>query len=261
MQKVTRAFVSGACLALAMASLTSCGGNAQRSIVAQVGSTAITRVELSHWMSTLAGGDFYEISHNHQVPAGLVSDPPNYGACVAHLEAAAAHAGTASRANAAQLLSKCRQLNQALRQQATGFLVEADWIIGLARDEGVTASKGEIDELFSRVKAQEFPTAARLRQFLSSHRRTLADERFVIELDVLRERLAQKLTAGGRQMLVKLTEDGQRWSAKTNCRPGYVVAHCRQFTGATSSGPSPAVLLEQVATITGVQCVNRRACA
>jgi hypothetical protein len=242
-----------------------CGGgdSTTSAVVANVGSTKITKAEVNHWMGTLAGGDFYEVAHAHTIPAGLVSEPANYAACVTRLEAAAASAKTAKAPTSAELLSKCRQLNRALKQQAIAYLVEADWIIALAAEEGVTARDQEIKQLYGRIKAEEFPTESKLKQFLSAHRRTLADELFVVKLDVLREKLSHKLTAGGKPTLIKLTEDGQRWTAKTSCSQGYVAPHCKQFTGASTTGslPSPAVLLEQVAAITGVQCVNRLACA
>ena len=65
--------------------LTACGGGSGSSgdVVARVGETAITRAAVSHWMGTLAGGDYYVMSSQHTVPAGLVSDPPDYAGCVA----------------------------------------------------------------------------------------------------------------------------------------------------------------------------------
>src|SRR5690242_17751751 len=64
--------------------LTACGGGgggasgASGDVVARVGGAAITRAAVSHWMATLAGGDYYELSGRRPVPTGLVSDPPDY---------------------------------------------------------------------------------------------------------------------------------------------------------------------------------------
>jgi hypothetical protein len=95
--------------------------------------------------------------------------------------------------------------------------------------------------------------------FLASRRRSIADELLLIKLDLLSQNAAAKLK--GSEATVKLTEAGQRLTAKTSCLQGYVVQHCKQYTpSSTSTMPSSAVLVEQVATITGSRCVNRPAC-
>ena len=80
-------------------------------------------------MGTLVGGDYYELARNSMVPAELVADPPRYSICVAQLEAAAAAAPRKLYTlTGVQLLSKCRQLYQALRSQAAAF-------VGVAGDD------------------------------------------------------------------------------------------------------------------------------
>lgn len=242
--------------------LSACGGGSSSDdVVAQVGSTAITKAEVSHWMSTLAGGDFYEISHKHMVPAGLVSEPPNYAACAARLEAAASSLSGRSKPTAAQISSKCRQLYQALRLQTLEFLISSHWLMGLYLEEGLTATDAETTKLLNQIKADQFPEED-LQKYLARRRRSLSDERFIVKLDVLRQKAQRKLEAGGKQALAKFTEAGQRWTAKTNCYAGYVVQHCRQYKGSPTipATASPAVLLEQVAVITGQPCINQPAC-
>ena len=233
-------------------------------VVAQVGETPITRATVSHWMQTLAGGDYLELSHNHTIPSGLVSDPPNYGACVSHLEAAVSKGGieVANRA-AAQVLPKCRELNQALRIQAVSYLVNAQWTIQLYRENGITASDAEVMQLFKTTKAREFPTEAKLKQYLARRHRTLADEMFVLKLDLLSQKIEQILKARGNAEIVALTGPAKKITAQTVCQPGYVVRHCNQFNESAPppSTPSPAILMEQLATLLGVHCVNLPACA
>ncbi|HEY2142006.1 MAG TPA: hypothetical protein VGG98_08100 [Solirubrobacteraceae bacterium] len=262
MSKIIYPILAFVAVFIAAMGLAACGG-ASGDVVAHIGPRSITKDDVNHWMSTLAGGDFYEISGRHTVPAGLVSEPPNYGACVSNLEAAAANASTRlAKTAAAQLLSKCRQLYQALKLQAVGYLVEAWWLIGLDGEEGVKATDGEVRQLFNKTEAEQFPKEGELQQYLARNRRSLADEMFVVKLDLLQQKTQKKITTGGKQMLAKFTEAGQRWTAKTSCRAGYVVQHCKQYTGtpASSTTPSAAVLLEQVAAITGRPCINHPAC-
>jgi hypothetical protein len=267
-------------VSLAVVSFAACGGSGGASgggasnesipgsgvsseVVVQTGGSPITKAEVDHWMSTLAGGDFYEIAHKHTIPAGLVSEPPNYAACVTRLErvAASSYKGP-SKPTAVQLLGKCRQLHQALKLQALNFLVEAEWMIGLYGEKGLKATDGETAQLLKEIKARQYPKGeAEFQQFLASNRRSLPDELFVVKLDVLRRKAAQKLSAGGK-VLATFTEAGRIWTTKTSCHAGYVVQHCKQYTGQQppSSLPSPAVLLEQVAVLTGVPCINKPAC-
>jgi len=248
--------------------LAACGGGGDASgtsgeIVAQVGTTPITRAAVDHWMSTLAGGDYHQLSAKHTVPAGLVSDPPNYPACVAHLEAAIAHAPAgAPKPSGVRLLKKCQQLYQALREQAVSLLVNDQWTLALARELGATASDGEVMQLFKRVRAEEFPTEAELQQYLASRRLSLADELFLLKVNLIAQKMLTKLVSEGKQGQARLTEAGQRWTAKTSCRAGYVVQHCKQFTGPRrSSSPPASVLMEQVAAIVSGRCTNLAACA
>lgn len=248
-------------------SLAGCGGGTTSDVVVRVGGSAITKPELSHWMTMEAGGDFYELSGGHTVPAGLVSDPPDYAGCVARLQASASSSSPKRQATpvSGQLLSKCRQLYQQLKLQALEFLVYTRWAIGAFGDLGISVSDQEVTKLFNHVKAEQFPRDAQ--RYLGSRRRSLSDELLLLKMDVLSRKAYEKLTGGSKQanpkMLAKFAEAEREWTAKTDCQPGYVVKHCRQYTGppTSSSAPSGAVLLEQVAVLTGRPCINRPACA
>jgi hypothetical protein len=244
-------------------------------VVARVGSTPITKAELNHWMQALAGGDFYEVSAKHTVPPNLVSEPPNYAACVASLESVASKLplrpphltplaiarNAAPRPTAAKLLSKCRELHQALRLQALNYLVETQWITALDAEQGITATDDEVMHLFKRARVTQFPTEADLQRYLASRRWVLADELYLVKLDVLAKKAEQRLASGGKQTFAKFTEAGQRTTARTNCRRGYVVQHCRQYTGGKIPyTTSPAILMEQVSTVAGRLCTDYSAC-
>lgn len=235
-------------------------------VVAKVGDTTVTRSELSHWMATLAGGDFYEIGKGHAVPVRLASEPPDYTACVDSLKAAATKARSkpadspppGSAVTAAQLLNKCHELYVALRLQATTYVIEGRWLIAVAAALGVRASEAEVQSMLRQVETREYPKPGEFQRYLTNSRRSIADERFVIKLDVMEKRLGKQLKTRAKQ--IELLEAGHRVTAETDCRAGYVVPHCRQFKTSKNLPHSPVVLLEQVATIAGIPCVNRAAC-
>ena len=263
--KAIRPILTFVAVCLAVAGVAGCGGGTSGEVVAQVGASSITKAELNHWMTTEAGGDFYELSAGHTMPEGLVSEPPNYAACVTRLQAIAAKslAKGLPKPTAGQLLSKCRQLHQELKLQALEFLVDTQWTIGAFGELGIKTTDGEVMQRFDRIKAEQFPRE--LQRYLGSRRRSLSDELLLVKINVLSGKAYQKLTGGGKQvipkMVAKFTEVEQRWTTKTNCNPGYVVKHCKQYTGQPPpSNTSAAILLEQVAVITGRPCVNHPAC-
>jgi hypothetical protein len=268
--KKTGMALVAAALLLAAIGLAGCGSSGAASgspggeVVAEVGGSPITRAAVSHWMGTLAGGDYYELSASHTLPAGLVSDPPNYAACVSRLQAAVAgNARAASSLTATGLLTKCRQINLALRIQAAAFLVQAQSLTSIAREEGIVASEQEVQALFRRTRAEQYPTEADLRQHLASTRSSLADELVRVKEDVLEQRITKKLTAGGQQAAAEFAALQQSWTAKTSCSAGYVVEHCKQFKGTQiyPGGLSAAVLMEKVAALLTGRCTNLQACA
>jgi hypothetical protein len=264
--KVARRMPSCAALLLVVVGLSSCGGSSSDgpipgNAVAQVGNTSITRAEVNHWMATLAGGEFNELSKGRVIPAGLVAEPANYAMCVSHLENAISEAKT-KKLTAEQLLSKCRELYRALKLQATAYLINAQWMIDVAADVGVKASADEVMQALKQYEAHTYPKAGEFQRYLEHTRRSLADELLVIKQDILAQKIAPKLESGGAQMVKSLTEVEQRWSLKTDCRPGYVVTHCKQYTKDPTppARVPPSVLVEQLATILGTRCVNREAC-
>jgi hypothetical protein len=252
--------VAAACTALVLAA---CGGSGAGEVVAQVGGSTITRAAVSHWMATLAGGDYYELSANHSLPVGLVSDPPNYSACVSRLQAAAAgNLKASARLTPTNLLTKCRQINLALKIQATSYLLQAQQIISADRDEGLTVDEKEVEQLFDKIKDEQYPKEAALREYLTTRHETLADFMLVVLLDVIRQKAANKLAGGGTQASTRFAEAERRWIDKTNCSAGYVVQNCRQFKGEQKypEGLSPAILMERVAALVTGRCTNLQAC-
>jgi hypothetical protein len=266
--------------ALAASGLVACGGGASANkqaasseapqgtsneVIATVGTAPITRAQVNHWMLTFARNDFNAVSRivspSASVPEGLVSDPPNYARCVAVLEAVAAKSpAPGAKETGVQLLSKCRQLYQALRTQATTYLVNIQRTIALGRDEGVTASDAEVQRLFSQFKAREFTTDAAFRRYLATSKRSVPDIMVAMRQDVISNGIIKRLkTLQGK---ASFNEAEQRWTQKTSCKTGYVVEHCKQYKGGATyaSTPPASVLMEQVAALISGRCVNVEAC-
>lgn len=247
MSKTIRTIAVLLALFLALGGLSACGGGGglPDNAVAQVGGTTITKATLSQWMSTLAGGDFYELSHITP-PDGLVSDPPNYAICIAGLKR------LAPKLSSAETKSKCEQLYQALKQQAVSYLLTSQQNFGEDAEVGVKASEDEVKQQFEKVKSELFPTEADLQQYLAARNWTTPVELFLIKRNVLSSKLARKLQekfSDERASIAYFHSARKKWTAKTDCRPGYVVEQCKQYKpGKTASTMlSPALLIKEIA--------------
>lgn len=239
-------------------------GPSSGEVVARVGSVPITKAQVNHWMATVAGGDYYQLSGGHTVPEGLVSDPPRYGVCVERLEAAAAAAPRKLYTlTGVQLLTKCRQMYQALRTQATALLVSIEFVFGLGEEEGITVSDAEVLAADKRSNAERFHTQAQLNSDRAAKRVSVSDNLLLVKQNLFSQKLLAKLKAHGRELANLLALAEATWKEKTTCRPGYVVEHCKEFKGApppSPASPPASVLMEQVAALATGRCTNLPAC-
>jgi parvulin-like peptidyl-prolyl isomerase len=89
---------------------------------------------------------------------------------------------------------------KALKQQVMQFLISADWIIGEAKDRGLTASDEEIKRQFDQTKKQSFPNDKAYQRFLKSSGQTVDDLLFRVKLDVLSNKIREQLTSASSQV-------------------------------------------------------------
>jgi hypothetical protein len=235
-------------------------GPATGPVVVRAGGVSITRGQVDHWMDTIAGGDYYERSGGKTIPEGLVSDPPHYGRCVARLEAALA--GKQSQPTGVKLLTKCQLVNHAIQAQATGLLVTIELALGLAKEEGIKVSYGEVVAANRASNSERFQTPAQAASSQAARRESISDELLLAKKNVAAAKLVEKLKAE-RDGAALLARSEARWTRKIDCSPGYVVERCKQFHGEappTPDSPSAAVLMEQLASLISGRCTSVAAC-
>jgi hypothetical protein len=247
MPKATRIIAAIAAVALSLAGVCGCGGGAHDSSdgVAQIGSTSFTKATVSKWMSTLAGGDFYELAHI-TAPSGLVSDPPDFSRC------AAALGGLAPKLTSTQRRNKCRQLYGALREQAISYVLTAQQSFDEDGELGIHVSEAEVTRALKVFKAELFPTEADKREYLSERDWTPAVERFIVKRDLFEAKSTSKLHkrfTSERALASFLEGLNKKWVAKTSCSPGYVVPQCEEFKASKSDADliAPATLIQEIA--------------
>jgi hypothetical protein len=145
-----------------------------------------------------------------------------------------------------------------------GLLVQVLWFVGLAGSQGLKASDAEVLDYYRKTTAPQFPKASELSAYQAARRVSTADELLLIKKNLLSQELLAKYKGQGSSALARITRGEAEWTAKTDCSPGYVVEHCKQYRGeanAPAGTPPASVLMEQVAALATGRCINIPACA
>jgi len=203
--------------------------------VAQIGRTGISQATLDHW-TTVQSITNYETSPRGPVPNWVVAKPPGYAACIAHLQATTANNATRqSTRSVSELKSECQQEHEAIRRHALAVLIHYVWVFGEAVKLGINPTGSEVQRISARFKREVFGSEAAFRKFLKLTGLSLSEELMRIKANILAERIERKLSGqdhAGKQGIAKFAEEyTESWTAKTNCRPGYVIPGCKQYNG------------------------------
>jgi hypothetical protein len=260
-RKTLRLLLAISATLIAAVALAACGGSGGTgsSLVAQVGSVKIDDATLSHWMSSIVGGDYYE-SLGHRAPQGLVADPAYYTGCISAIEAIGPAKTPANATQTHQeLLSKCQELHQSVKEQALSYLVNASWLAEEDAEMGINITSQEVQQRLERLKAEQFPNEQAFLTYVSNHNWAVSDEAFLVKRNLLAEKLQTKLerslrrtVTGGpqslqRAILKRELESTSRWKPKTVCSTGYLIAECRNYKAPKTTPTAPDILLEQIA--------------
>jgi hypothetical protein len=120
----------------------------------------------------------------------------------------------------------------AVLEEAMGFLISSDWVIGEAQHLNVHVSDAQVRHRFDRIRRQQFPKRSEFKAFLRSSGQTVADLLFRVKLNLLSEGIQRRVLAGhhgpaGIQALDQfIREFKSRWLARTYCLPAYAVSDC-----------------------------------
>lgn len=161
-----RASVSGALALAAVAScLAGCGSSrnlpaeqlprAAGGTVARVGSQKIDQAAYDHLFAVEA-----ELA---EMPVPV---PPDFERCVKHLYAVARQIG-AKRPPRSALRLKCRERYEELRTKTLDRLLVGAWVIGVAKELGITVSDEQVQAKLARARRVRFPDGAEYKRWLA----------------------------------------------------------------------------------------------
>ncbi len=169
--------------------LAACGGIPGNAVV-QVNGNSVTKETFDHWLGIAAASGAATTGEKPVVP-----DPPNFTACIAHLEATAPKpAKGQSKPSKSQLKSECEQQYKSLQQEVLSFLISSEWVLGEAEALGVKVSDKEVKKQFEKIKNSQFPKPEEFKKFLSSSGQTISDLLLRVKLNLLSSKIQQKIS-------------------------------------------------------------------
>jgi foldase protein PrsA len=175
----------------ALLGLAACGGIPGNAVV-QVGGSPVTKDAFNHWMGIAATAS--SASAGAAAAKPVLPEPPDYKACIAHLQATTpAPAKGQTAPTSAQLKSQCEQQYKQLQQQVLGFLISSDWVLGEAGSLGVKVSDAEVHKQFAKIKNSQFPRPAEYEKFLVTTGQSTSDLLLRVKLNLLSSKIQEKV--------------------------------------------------------------------
>jgi foldase protein PrsA len=189
MFKMSRFITALGAVLFALVALSACGGVPGNAVV-QVDSSSISKDAFKHWMGVAATASSPAAGQSK----AAIPEPPDYKACIAHLQATTPPPTKGQKApTTAQLKTQCEQQYKQLQQQVLGFLISSDWVIGEAGSLGVKATDAEVHKQFEKIKNQQFPRTAEYEKFLQTSGQTSSDLMLRVKLNLLSSKIQEKV--------------------------------------------------------------------
>jgi foldase protein PrsA len=170
---------------------TGCGKDVPSGAVAKIDDTVIKKDDFDHWLGAAAKG---------QQPPGaggevVVPEPPDFTDCIAAKKKQPAPPG-APKPTDPQLKTQCEQEYDSLKQQVMQFLISAEWIQQEADARDIEVTDEEVQKQFEDQKKQSFPNDKDYQEFLKTSGQTEDDLLFRVKLDVLSNKVREKVVEG-----------------------------------------------------------------
>jgi len=176
---------------VAAALAAGCGDSIPGNSVATVDGQDITRSDFDHWMTVFAKSTASQSSSGSAT--ATVPDPPDYAKCIKAKRDAAAKTKSKARPTDKQLTNQCKTEYTALRDQALGLLIAAQWLEGEAADQKVKVTDAEVTKAIDTQRKEQYPKEADFKKALKDAGFTMEDLRYQTRLQQLQDKLVKKI--------------------------------------------------------------------
>jgi foldase protein PrsA len=192
--KPARAIAALGAVFLSTGCLVACGGGIPSDAVVQIDGQPITKETFRHWLSVAAAASTTTTA-GQKAAKPVIPEPPDYTACIAHLQAIEPKPDKGQQAKTqAALKAECEQQYEALKQQTLGFLTSLEWVFDEAREKGVEISDKQVMAHFEELEREQFPKEAEFQKFLADTGQTVADLLLRVKLSMISTKLQEKVT-------------------------------------------------------------------
>jgi uncharacterized delta-60 repeat protein len=123
--------------------------------------------------------------------------------------------------------------SHAIVEEAMGFLISSDWVLGEAHDRHISVSERDVRRMFDRIRHEQFPRSAEFRKFLRESGQTISDVLLRVRLNLLtsaiqRGVIAHKRGSKRREQALSqfIATFRSKWRAQTYCAAAYGVEDC-----------------------------------
>ncbi|HET6548133.1 MAG TPA: peptidyl-prolyl cis-trans isomerase [Solirubrobacter sp.] len=169
--------------------------------MATVDGEAIDKQDFAHWMTVAA-------KSSGQANAAAPDPEDGYAKCVAaKRKATPKPAKGQPKVTDEQLKTQCKQEYDQLRNQVLQLLISFKWIQGEADALNVKVTDAEVKKSFDEQKKQSFPKDADYQKFIKSSGQTEADILQRVKLDLLSNKIRDKIVKGKDKVSDKQIED------------------------------------------------------
>jgi foldase protein PrsA len=205
--KPTRRSIGALCAFFVAAALAAgCGDSVPGNSVATVDGQDVTRSDFDHWMTVFAKSSAAQ-QQSGAAASSTVPDPPKYAKCIKAKRDAAAKTKSKARPSDTQLTNQCKQEYTALRDQALGLLVAAEWLEGEAKEQGVKVTDAEVTKSIETQRKEQYPKKADFEKALKDAGFTMEDLRFQTRLQQLQQKLVEKISKDAKKPTAKEISD------------------------------------------------------
>jgi foldase protein PrsA len=189
--KVIRPIAALGAVLFVAVGVAACGGGVPSNAVLQVGGTPVSNATYKHWLAVAAAS-----SRVGGTGAIVVPEPPNFTACIKHLEEeeSKTESKSAKKRTSKELKSQCEQQYKTLKTEVLGFLISSNWVIKEGESLGVKASDAEVKKQFDKIKNEQFPKAAEFEKFLASSGQTVSDLLLRVKLNMMSQKIQSKIS-------------------------------------------------------------------
>jgi foldase protein PrsA len=233
-----------ACVAVALAGCGSSKGGGSGGLPAgvavQVGTRTISEAAVAHW-TPIEAILATEVFPKGPVPKGVVPDPPNYTNCISYeKQLNASHADIEPKPGVAQLKTECQKRYHATRQHILDLLILYQWMLSEAAEKHMNITDQEAIADLKEHEHSQFTSPTAFQNYLAWTGLSMADEILRFKNNLLANKILKNVIGNPRlnaeQRHRAYVGFIQKWVAKTNCNPRYIVPNCKQYKGPLPPG-------------------------